>query len=358
MGGAKTPSPIILKTLVTGAAGFLGRNIVQMLLARGEQVRALCRAQPPELISLADGYPDRLEIVIGDVRDAGSVDRALEAVDVVFHVAGVAGLWGPRDYYQSVNVGGTQNVVEASRRRGVGRLIYTSSPSVVFTDGDQCGADESLPYTQRWLCHYSQSKALAEQLALAANDLRGLQTCALRPHLIWGPGDRQLLPRLLAQARAGRLRRVGDGGNLIDIVYVDNAATAHLQAADALATNPTVGGRPYFISQGEPVNCWRWIDDLLTLASLPPVKCEISTAAAWRLGTAWETAYRLLRVQREPPMTRFLAAQLGRSHWFDISAARRDLGYNPAVSTAQGMRNLKEWFDLRLSDRQSHFALR
>ena len=118
-----------------------------------------------------------------------------------------------------------------------------------------------------------------------------------------------------------------------------------LQAADALATNPAVCGRTYFISQGEPVNCWRWIDDLLTLASLPPVTREISTAAAWRLGIAWETAYRLLRIEREPPMTRFLAAQLGRSHWFDISAARRDLGYQGAVSTAQGMRNLKQWFD-------------
>ena len=282
-----------------------------------------------------------------------------DSADVVFHVAGVAGMWGPRAQYHSINVGGTRNVIEACQRRGVGRLIYTSSPSVVFTDGDQCGADESIPYTARWLCHYSHSKALAEQMVLPANDLRGLRTCSLRPHLIWGPGDRQLLPRLLAACGSGpvaarRRRRKFDRHRVRR-----QRRRAICRRPTRLCTNPAVGGRPYFISQGEPVNCWRWIDDLLALANLPPVKHQLSTPTAWRVGEARETTYRLLRaVKREPPMTRFLAAQLGRSHWFDISAARRDLGYHPAVSTAQGMRNLKEWFDLQLGDGQSHFALR
>jgi nucleoside-diphosphate-sugar epimerase len=167
-----------------------------------------------------------------------------------------------------------------------------------------------------------------------------LLTCSLRPHLIWGPRDRHLVPRLIARARAGKLRRVGDGQNLIDMVYVENAATAHLQAADALRPGSPVAGRAYFISQGEPVNCWQWIDELLALAGLSPVKKSISAAAAWRVGAAMEVAYRLLRLRAEPRMTRFLAAQLSTSHYFSIARARDDFGYAPAISTSEGMRRL------------------
>jgi nucleoside-diphosphate-sugar epimerase len=148
---------------------------------------------------------------------------------------------------------------------------------------------------------------------------------------------------LLKRARARGLRRVGDGQNLIDIVYVENAATAHVAAAAALTDGSLVCGRAYFISQGEPVNCWQWIDQLLAAAGLPPVHRSIPLKRAWRLGHAWEMTYRVLRLRGEPPMTRFLAAQLGRSHWFDISAARRDFGYQPTVSTAEGMQRLRAW---------------
>jgi nucleoside-diphosphate-sugar epimerase len=220
--------------------------------------------------------------------------------------------------------------------------VYASSPSVTFDGRDQCGVDESAPYPARWLCHYPHSKALAEREVLAANGTSGLATCSLRPHLIWGPRDRHLVPRLIDRARRSRLRRVGDGKNLIDVAYVENAARAHLQAADALTLDGPVAGKAYFISQGEAVNCWQWIDELLSLAGLPPVDKAISLPAAWRIGAACEFAYRVLRRTSEPPMTRFLAAQLGRSHYFDISAARRDFGYEPVVSLAEGMRRLRD----------------
>src|SRR5690606_10248292 len=150
-----------------------------------------------------------------------------------------------------------------------------------------------------------------------AND-GSLKTCALRPHLIWGPRDNHLIPRLITRARSGRLRRVGDGANLVDVIYVENAATAHLQAADALASpGSPVAGRAYVLSQGEPVNCWEWIDQILALADLPPVRKRISLGAARAIGAVCETVYRGLRLTGEPPMTRFLAEQLARSHWFD-----------------------------------------
>jgi nucleoside-diphosphate-sugar epimerase len=196
------------------------------------------------------------------------------------------------------------------------------------------------------LCHYPHTKALAEQAVLAANARQGLSTCALRPHLIWGPRDRHLIPRLLARARQGRLRRVGDGGNLIDTLYVENAARAHLQAADALTPQSAVAGNAYFISQDEPVNCWKWIDEILSLFGLPPVGKSISFRAAWRMGAILERTYALLRLPGEPPMTRFLAAQLATSHYFDISAARRDFGYEVSVSTTDGMQRLKSELDV------------
>jgi nucleoside-diphosphate-sugar epimerase len=233
---------------------------------------------------------------------------------------------------------------------GVTRLVYTSSPSVVFAGQDQCGVDESAPYAFDWLArhraYYSLSKSRAERAVLAANGGE-LRTCALRPHLIWGPGDTQLIPRLIHRAGTGKLRRIGDGSNLVDITYVENAVDAHLQAADALmrpaaeVTSPA--GKAYFISQGEPVKCWRWIDEILGLVDLPPVSKSISFGVASRMGGLCEAMYRVFGLKGEPPMSRFLAAQLATSHWFDISAARRDLGYEPRVPTAEGMRRLGQW---------------
>ncbi len=319
---------------MTGGNGFLGRYIVERLVARGDRVRALCRRPDADLDQLG------VSVVQGDLGDRQLVARACEGVEIVHHVAGVAGIWGPWQHYYATNVLGTQHVLQGCLRHGVRRLVYTSSPSVTFDGRSQEGVDESAPYPDRWLCHYPHSKALAEQEVLQTNGRNGLLTCSLRPHLIWGPRDRHLIPRLVARARGGQLRRVGDGKNLIDMVYVENAAEAHLRAADALQAGSPVAGRAYFISQGEPVNCWDWIDQILALVGLPPLQSSISLAAAWRIGAVLETVHRIFGIRAEPRMTRFLAAQLGTSHFFDIRRAREDFGYQPQVSTAEGMRRL------------------
>jgi nucleoside-diphosphate-sugar epimerase len=330
-----------MQALVTGGGGFLGGYIVEALLSRGDRVRSFGRGDYPQL--RAQG----VDVLRGDIRDRNAVTAACQGIDCVFHVAAMPGISMHWRVFDEINRIGTENVLSACRGAGVSRLVYTSSPSVVFAGRDQEGVDESAAYDFQWMessrAYYSLTKAHAEQAVLAANTNQ-LRTCALRPHLIWGPGDTHLIPRLIARARAGRLRRVGDGTNLIDITYVENAANAHLRAADALTyPDSPAAGRAYFISQGEPVNCWHWIDEILSLVDLPPVNKSISFKSAWRIGAVCEAVYRTLRLKGEPPMTRFLAAQLAMSHWFDISAARRDLAYEPRVSTSEGMRRLGEW---------------
>jgi nucleoside-diphosphate-sugar epimerase len=328
-----------MRILVTGGGGFLGQYIVRQLVARGDDVRVVGRRRYPEIQRLG------VETVQADLRDREAAIAVCSGVEAVIHTAGVAGIWGPWKHYYEINTLATQHVIEGCRQHNVARLVYSSSPSVTFDGNPQQGIDESAPYPDRWLCHYPHSKALAEQAVLAANGQDGLYTCALRPHLIWGPGDLHLIPRLIARAKSGKLRRVGDGKNLIDTVYVENAAEAHLNAVDRLGPASPVGGKAYFISQDEPVNCWDWIDDVLALASVPPVRRAISLRSAWRVGAMFEGIYRSLRLQSEPRMTRFLAAQLGTSHWFDIGQARSDLDYTPRISIASGMRRLGRWLE-------------
>lgn len=276
----------------------------------------------------------------GDVRELADMKRACRGVEVVFHVAAVAGLWGPWHHYYDTNVLGTKNVISGCCHAGVPRLVFTSSPSVTFDGRDQYGVDESAPYPTRWLAHYPHTKALAEQLVLQANGEHHLLTCALRPHLIWGPRDHHLIPRLLDRARMGQLRQVGNGQNMIDAVYVENAAAAHLLAADALRPASPACGKAYFITNGEPVNCWQWINQILELSGVAPVQKRISLPAAYSIGAVLEAAWTLLGRTDEPRMTRFLAAQLGTSHYFDITAARRDLGYVPRISMTDGLHRL------------------
>jgi 2-alkyl-3-oxoalkanoate reductase len=327
-----------MHALVTGPGGFLGQYIVEALIGRGDRVRGLARGTYPHLQRFG------VEMVRGDLADFDAVCEACRDIDCVFHVGGRVGIWGSWDEYYRANIVGTENVIAACRASGVRRLVFTSSPSVTFDGTDQRGADETAPYPTRWLAHYPHSKAVAEQAVLAANDAGKLRTCSLRPHLVWGPRDHHLTAGLVARARTGHLRRVGDGTNSIDMIFVENAADAHLQAADALAApDSPVAGKAYFLSQGEPVDCWQWIDDILALVNLPPIQRSISLRAARQTGAACEAAWSLMHLSGEPPMTRFLASQLATSHWFDISAARRDFGYSPRVSTADGMRALGEW---------------
>jgi 2-alkyl-3-oxoalkanoate reductase len=276
------------------------------------------------------------------VRDSAALLTACDGIDTVFHVAAVPGIWGSWQKFHSVNTLGTQNVINACHVNGVNKLIYTSSPSVIYDGQSHECVDESIPYPpiDSYLCHYPKSKALAEQAVLAENKNNGLATVALRPHLIWGPRDNHLIPRLINRAKSGRLRRVGEGKNLISMTYVENAAAAHLQAAENLTHDAPHAGKAYFINEREPVNLWDWVDELLALAGLPNVKKQISSKSAGRIGGVLEWIYRLLLLPGEPPMTRFLASQLSSSHYYDISAAERDFNFSPEVSHAEGMRRL------------------
>ncbi len=336
MPGDLVASPI--NVLVTGAGGFLGRHVAQLHCERGDHVRSFSRSRYAFLDQLG------VEQVQGDLRDAESVAAACQGIDVVQHIGGIAGIWGAWKRFHGINVLGTGHVLDGCRAHGVRRLVFTSSPSVTFDGRSQEGIDESAPYSRRWLCHYPRSKAMAEKMVLDASGDE-LLTCALRPHLIWGPHDNHLLPRLIRRASSGRLRKVGRGENVIDMVYVENAAHAQLQAADRLQAESPVVGSAYWITQGEPVNCWDWINRLLDCADLPAVKKSIPASLAWSIGCCLETTYRVLSLSGEPAMTRFLARQLSTSHYFDGERARNDLGYLPRVSTEQGLERLRVFLE-------------
>lgn len=325
-----------MKALVTGANGFLGSYLVRELIAANYEVTAMTRRRDDNAALQGADH------VSGDVRNAESVEEACRGQDVVFHVAAISGIWGPWKMYHSTNTIGTRNVVEACRNQGVKKLVYTSSPSVTFNGNHQIDENESASYPKEWLAHYPHSKALAEQCVLEANDDRQMMTCALRPHLIWGPGDRHLIPRLIERARSKQLRRVGDGTNMVDSVYVENAAIAHVLAANALTPGSPVCGSAYFISQDDPVNLWGWINEILELGGVSKVTKSISFPWAYRLGHMLEAWHSVRNLPGEPRMTRFLAAQLAKSHYFDISRAKADFGYVPRVSMSEGMRRLGE----------------
>jgi len=326
-----------MKALVTGGGGFLGRRIVELLLEAGHEVRFLARQRYLDVEALgAAGWTV-------DLRDRERLGAAMAGIDVVFHVAGKAGYWGEREEYVSINTDGTRNVLEAARAADVARLVYTSTPSVIGYEGDAQGIAEA-PFAASHLSYYAESKTEAERLVLAANG-PGLATVALRPHLIFGPRDNHLLPRVVARARAGRLVMVGDGENRVDLTYVDNAAWAHLDAARAL-TGPEApcAGRAYFISNGDPVYLWRWLNELLPRVDAPPVTRKISFSTATRVGGGVEWLWRALSLSGEPPVTRFLAAALARSHWYDMGPAEREIGYRVRVPMAEGTDRTVAWF--------------
>jgi nucleoside-diphosphate-sugar epimerase len=262
-------------------------------------------------------------------------------VNTVYHIAAKPGIWGSYDEFHAVNTQGTLNVIEACINASVDLLIYTSSPSVVFDGTDMAGVDESVGYADHYRCPYPRTKALAEQAVIKAAKAKKLPAIVLRPHLIWGPGDNHLVPRIVTRAR--RLIQIGDGTNLVDTVYIDNAADAHLQAERALRKTPSLTGNIYFISQDEPVALWSIINAILEAAGKPPVEKTMSVPMARALGSACEMVYRWLPFNSEPPMTRFLADELATSHWFDISAAKKDLGYHPDVSIEEGLKRLRRW---------------
>jgi nucleoside-diphosphate-sugar epimerase len=327
-------APSRLKVLVTGGGGFLGSAIITRLVKKKYHVLSFSRNRYPDLSYMG------IEQIQGDICNKTEIEQALRGVDLVFHTAAKAGIWGNYSDYYRTNVTGTQNVIAGCKKHHIPRLIYTSSPSVIFNGTDMEGVNESVPYPATYHAYYPQTKAIAEQYVIKAAG-QGLMTIILRPHLIWGPGDKHFVPRIIA--RANRLVRVGNGKNLIDTVYIDNAAEAHILAADALEKNPKLSGNIYFISQGDPIPLWDMINHILKAAGLAPVRRSMPRSMAWLIGVMLELVYRSFNISKEPRMTRFLADELAKAHWFDISAARKDLGYTPRISIKEGLRRLERW---------------
>ncbi len=325
-----------MKVFVTGGGGFLGLAIVRMLCERGDVPISYSRGHYDSLLALG------VEHVVGDLDDGERLMDAMAGCEAVIHVAARAGVWGSWESYFRPNVIGTENVLSACRANGIKQLVFTSSPSVIYAGEDSFG-DESLPYPSRYDGYYPWTKALAEQLVMAA-DGDGLRTVSLRPHLIWGPGDTHFLPRFFERAKQNRLALLGNRPNLVDCIYVDNAAHAHLLALAALRNKPEqVGGNTYFISQNRPISIESLINQLIATGGFAPVQRRIPVAVALSTAHLLEAIWRRFALAGEPPLTVFTAKQLSTSHYYAMSAAQRDLGYRPLISIEEGMARLANW---------------
>ena len=328
-----------MHALVTGGGGFLGRAITEQLLARGDRVTILSRGRYPEVEALGAAG------VQCDLSSPGpELAEVLAQVDVVFHVASKTGVWGSRESFFQANVTGTQNLVVAAKKAGVKRFVYTSSPSATFDGGDAEGKTEGeAPYPDHFEAPYPESKAVAEKFVLEQNTGE-FYTTALRPHLIWGPRDPHILPRLISRRKQGRLMRIGDGSNKVGITFIDNAAVADLQAADTLASGAANAGKAYFITDLEPVLLWPWIDGFLKMVDVPPISRSVSPGVALFMGGLLEWIWRIFGRAGEPPMTRFVAAEMATSHWYDLTGARTDFGYTPLVGPDEGLERAAAFF--------------
>lgn len=340
--GRRSGGVDVSAVLVTGGGGFLGRRLIELIHAGSpdREIRFLARGRYPEVEALgARGA----SVDLTDPAAEGALRAVVRGCDTVHHVASKAGVWGPREEYAKINVEGTRRLLEACVAEGVRRFVYTSTPSVIGYGHDALGI-ESAPYPATFESPYGETKAEAERMVLAANGRAGpagvrLATVALRPHLIFGPRDPHLLPRVLDRARQGRLRIVGDGRNRVDLTFVDNAAWAHVDAERAL-TGPDApcASKAYFISNDEPVVLWEWVNGVLTALSIPPVTRKVPMGLAAAAGTVIAAGWKAFGVAGEPPMTGFLALALARSHWYSMAPAARDLGYRVRVPMAEATR--------------------
>jgi nucleoside-diphosphate-sugar epimerase len=324
-----------MKILVTGGGGFLGQALCRGLRERGHEVVSFNRGHYPALEAIG------VQQVRGDLAQRDAVVAAAQGCEAIFHNAAKAGAWGSYRSYHEANVVGTEHVLAACREHRIAKLIYTSTPSVTHraTHPVEGGTAETVPYGEHLKAPYAATKLIAEKAVLAANDAT-LATVALRPRLIWGVGDNQLLPRLVERANAGRLRFVGDGNNRVDTTYIDNAAQAHFDAFEHLAPGSACAGRAYFISNGDPRTMRETVNALLRAAGAPEVTGTVPFRVAYALGVVCEGLWHALPLRGEPPMTRFLAEQLATTHWYDMAPARRDFGYVPPVSFDEGLRRL------------------
>jgi len=326
-----------MQALVTGGGGFLGRHIVEQLLNRGDEVSVFARGAYPELEQIG------ANLIRGDIQHKETVMQACAGMDAVFHVAAKVDMWGPWESFYQTNVVGTQNIIDACRQHGVSKRIFTSTPSVIANGWPRAGVDESLPYPPQFEGFYPHTKAIAEKMVRDANG-PGLLTVSLRPHIIFGPRDTQLIPRILARARAGRIIQIGDGTNKVDFTYIDDAARAHLLAADALEPGSPVAGSVYFISQDEPVKMWEWVNNLLIQLDIPPIRRRIPLPAARAIARVIEFTYRTFRLRGEPQLVPFLVNEMALDHYYDISRAKQDFGYQPQINMAEATRRTVEYF--------------
>ncbi len=318
-----------MKILVTGGTGFLGSQLIIKLLQNGHQVVGLSRKAPT---------PAPCAWIESDLSQDAELERKVRDVEVIFHTASKVGMWGDAADFDRTNIQGTCNLLLAAQNAKIKYFIYTSTPSVVFGRNHLCGVDEKTPYPKKFLTHYARSKATAEQLVLKANGQGELKTTALRPHLIYGEGDPHLLPNILSAAKAKRLKIIGKGDNLIDVIYVHNAVQAHIQAMHELMNQAKNSGKAYFISQEKPVLCWEFINQLLALHAVPPIKATVPLSLAYMLGAMIELIYTLFKIKSTvPPMTRFIALQLGKSHYFNTQRARADFYYAPLFTIEESL---------------------
>jgi nucleoside-diphosphate-sugar epimerase len=317
------------RVAVTGGGGFIGRALVAQLIDKGCSVVVIGRRHYPDLES------SEVQCVQVDISDGTGLRQAFQGVDTVFHVAAKAGIWGDPGDYLAINVAGTQRVIDACRYNRVNRLVYTSTPSVVFDGTDIIDGNEELPYADRPLCAYAKTKIAAERMVLTANS-NSLKTCAIRPHLVWGPDDPHLIPRLIERGMSGTLRIIGSGSNMVDISYVENVAFAHVLAGENLTHSGSGAGQPYFIGQERPVKLWEWVNEMYRELGIAPITRKVPLLVAYTIGWLLEGVYRLAKIAGEPPMTRFVALQLSRSHYFSHHKAAQELGYRPRISIAEG----------------------
>jgi 2-alkyl-3-oxoalkanoate reductase len=321
-----------MNALVTGGGGFIGSALVHELVKKGFKVRSFSRNDYPALRKIG------VDVRRGDISDINSILKASENTDIIFHVAAKAGTSGHyRDYYR-INVEGTSNIIHACKVNKIKYLVYTSSASVVFDGNNIEGSDESLPYPARPVSHYTATKAIAEQLILKA-DSPDLRTLALRPHLVYGQGDNHLFPGIISRAKTGRLRKIGGCKNLVDISFIDNVVMAQINAAHAIINNPGVAGEAYFITNGEPVLLWDFLDMILQASGLEPLKKRVPIWVATIISHLSEAIQRI-SANDQDMLTPFLVRELTRSHWFDISKARKYLNYNPLISNLEGLRKM------------------
>jgi nucleoside-diphosphate-sugar epimerase len=315
-----------MRVLVTGSTSLLGGTIVKQLIAHGDDV-AVFQRRPSGL--------DALEY-LGDVADADAVSKAMNGVESVVHVAGLVSVSGGWESFESTNVVGTTNVIDAARRGDVSRFVLISSPSVAYAGKSLVGVPAGPADPNKARGHYARSKAIAERTALAA-DSPDMSVVAIRPHLIWGPGDTQLVGRIVDRAKTGRLAIVGTGAALIDTIYIDNAADAAIAALDR-ATD--LGGRSFVVTNGQPRPIGELINRIVMAAGLDLPRFKVPYQVAKAGGSVAERIWEHRSVDTEPPMTSFLAEQLGTAHWFDQRETRKALDWVPSVSLAEGFTRL------------------